>query len=144
MKHKESSLIILLFCLILISCSGAAKKSIVSSGGRTISPESNSSTVSSADNTIPLDALLRRASGVQVKGEGASAAISIRGINSFSSGSESLFVLNGSAYNGNFSNLFYSINTLDIKSVYVLKDAGSTAIYGSRGANGVIVINLKN
>jgi TonB-dependent SusC/RagA subfamily outer membrane receptor len=96
-------------------------------------------------NNITLDNYLRRVAGVNVKGDGPSAQIIIRGVNTFSpaSGSEPLFVLNNTVMNGTFSDLYQMINPNDISTVSVLKDASSTGIYGSRGANGVIVITLK-
>ncbi|MCP9770555.1 hypothetical protein EGI22_21825 [Lacihabitans sp. LS3-19] len=95
-------------------------------------------------NNISLDVYLRKVPGVSVRGDGANAEILIRGASSLNANMEPLFVLNGTSYSGNFSSLFQSINTNDIKSVSVLKDASSTGIYGSRGANGVIVITLKS
>jgi TonB-dependent starch-binding outer membrane protein SusC len=94
-------------------------------------------------NNITLDNYLRRVSGVNVQGDGANAKITIRGINSFVSDPTPLFVINGSAINGGYSSVYSMVNPNDIKSVNVLKDAASTAIYGSRAANGVIVISLK-
>jgi TonB-dependent SusC/RagA subfamily outer membrane receptor len=99
--------------------------------------------VTSLGMGITLDNYLRRVSGVNVQGDGANAKITIRGINSFVSNPTPLFVINGSAINGGYSSIYNMVNPNDIKSVNVLKDAGSTAIYGSRGANGVIVISLK-
>lgn len=61
-----------------------------------------------------------------------------RGINSINSDTEPLIIVDGSPQ----SNIDW-INPNDVRSIDVLKDAGSTAIYGSRGANGVIIINLK-
>ncbi len=92
---------------------------------------------------VTLDNYLRRVSGVNVQGDGANAKITIRGINSFFADTDPLYVINGSAINGGFSTIYSMINPIDIKSVTVLKDAASTAIYGSRGSNGVIVITLK-
>ena len=72
--------------------------------------------------------------GVSVQGK----SIAIRGINSINSDTEPLIIVDGSPQ----SNIDW-INPNDVRSIDVLKDAGSTAIYGSRGANGVIIINLK-
>ncbi|MCP9748867.1 TonB-dependent receptor plug domain-containing protein [Lacihabitans sp. CS3-21] len=96
-------------------------------------------------NNISLDNYLRRVAGVYVKGDGASAQISIRGVNTFSpvTGSEPLFVIDNTVMNSNFSGIYQMVNPNDISSVSVLKDAASTGIYGARGANGVIVISLK-
>ena len=94
-------------------------------------------------SNITLDNYLRRVSGVNVQGDGANAKITVRGINTFVSNPDPLYVINGTAINGGFSTIYNMVNPVDIKSVTVLKDAGSTAIYGSRGANGVIVVSLK-
>ena len=87
-------------------------------------------------------ALLGRVAGVQVKpvsGEpGAAPQISIRGIGSISAGTGPLFVVDGYP-TGNIEML----NPNDIESLDILKDASATAIYGSRGANGVVIINTK-
>lgn len=67
-------------------------------------------------------------------------AIKIRGIGSISGGFSPLFVVDGFPTDAANAN---SINPADIKSIDILKDASSTAIYGSRGANGVIIITTK-
>ena len=67
---------------------------------------------------------------------GASMTICIRGDRSLSASNDPLIVLDGIPFMGSLSD----ISTNDIKSIDVLKDAASTAIYGSRGANGVIII----
>ncbi len=96
-------------------------------------------------NNLTLDNYLRMVSGVSVNGDGANAQILIRGISTFAiaSSSEPLFVIDNTVVNSGFSSIYRMINPTDISSVSVLKDASSTGIYGSRGANGVIVINLK-
>ncbi|HZH71617.1 MAG TPA: SusC/RagA family TonB-linked outer membrane protein, partial [Mariniphaga sp.] len=67
------------------------------------------------------------------------ATLLIRGQNSITASNNPLIVLDGIPYSGNLSEL----NPNDISSMEVLKDASSTAIYGSRGANGVILITTK-
>ena len=71
---------------------------------------------------------------------GAGMNILIRGINSFSTSTEPLYVVDGVPFDGSIS----LINPSDIESLTVLKDASSTAIYGSRGANGVVLITTKH
>lgn len=68
------------------------------------------------------------------------ATLIIRGQNSITASNNPLVVLDGIPYSGNLSEL----NPNDIASIEVLKDASSTAIYGSRGANGVILITTKS
>jgi TonB-dependent starch-binding outer membrane protein SusC len=99
--------------------------------------------ISDVGNNINLDDYLRRFAGVNVSGQGSSSTITIRGINSFSASIEPLFIMNGQTL-GSFSEAYNLFNSNDIKNISVLKDAGSCAIYGSRGANGVIIIKLKN
>lgn len=76
--------------------------------------------------------------GVATKA-GDSPTVSIRGRNSISGSTEPLVVLDGVIYRGNISD----INPSDIESIDVLKDASSTAIYGSQAANGVLMITTK-
>ena len=88
-------------------------------------------------------ALAGAAAGVQVTSSSgnptAEPTIVIRGISSISAGTEPLYVVDGVPYSGD-KNL---INTNDIESLTVLKDAASTALYGARGANGVVMITTK-
>ncbi|MBC3538814.1 TonB-dependent receptor [Rufibacter sp. H-1] len=71
---------------------------------------------------------------------GASMQIRIRGTRSISGGNDPLVVLDGIPFPGAISD----INPNDINSIDILKDASATAIYGSRGANGVILITTKS
>lgn len=71
---------------------------------------------------------------------GAEATITIRGNNSLTQSSEPLYVIDGFTSE---SSMATALNPADIESIDVLKDASATAIYGARGANGVIVITTK-
>jgi TonB-linked SusC/RagA family outer membrane protein len=87
---------------------------------------------------------------------GAGAQIRIRGIGSINASSEPLYVIDGIpvqsgsssptdfSNSGQSSTVMSTINPNDIKSLTILKDASATAIYGSRGANGVIIITTKS
>ena len=88
---------------------------------------------------------------------GASINIRIRGGNSINGGNEPLYVIDGVLiYNSNSAtktgvsyadsnfNPLASINPSDIESIEILKDVSASAIYGSRGANGVIIVTTKN
>ena len=90
------------------------------------------------------DALAGQVSGLSVltsSGDPSkSASIRLRGINSINSSSTPLFILDGAPIS---STMFNTLNPSDIQDITVLKDAASTAIYGSRAANGVIVITSK-
>lgn len=94
--------------------------------------------------TNALSALNGEIAGVQmtdVSGDPASTpTIRIRGFSSISAGKDPLIILDGAPYDGGINN----INPNDIESVTVLKDAASNALYGARGANGVIMITTKN
>lgn len=113
---------------------------------------------------VPTDVLSGvqgKIAGLQISGDSGDPAagvnITIRGTNSLSAGTTPLFVIDGMPYdintseitsatvgNNNSSNPLSLINPADIKSVTVLKDASATSIYGSRGANGVIIIETKS
>ncbi|PTX15261.1 TonB-linked SusC/RagA family outer membrane protein [Pontibacter mucosus] len=88
-------------------------------------------------------ALAGEVSGVRIvntSGQpGTEATVRIRGIGSVNGNRDPLYVVDGVPFNGSIN----SINPADIESTTVLKDAAATAIYGSRGANGVIVITTK-
>ncbi len=95
--------------------------------------------------------LVGRIAGVQIQqGSGApgvGTSVRIRGAGSLGAGNEPLYVIDGMPYSSssNFDlNPLAFINPADIENISVLKDASSTAIYGSRGANGVILITTKN
>ncbi|WP_225860135.1 MULTISPECIES: TonB-dependent receptor [Chitinophaga] len=70
---------------------------------------------------------------------GTEATIRIRGIGSINASSDPLYVVDGAPYSGPIN----AINPFDIESISILKDAASSALYGSRGANGVIIITTK-
>ncbi|MFN7692406.1 MAG: carboxypeptidase-like regulatory domain-containing protein, partial [Bacteroidota bacterium] len=101
-------------------------------------------------------AMQGRAAGVQVTAAsgmaGSPVKINIRGSNSISAGSQPLYVIDGIPITtGDFSpgnlgsrtNALADINPADIESMEILKDAAAAAIYGSRGANGVVLITTK-
>ena len=67
----------------------------------------------------------------------------LRGTTTFMGSEEALVVVNGIALGPNSAGNLNAINTHDIESITVLRDAASTAQYGSRGANGVILIRTK-
>lgn len=91
----------------------------------------------------PAQALAGRVAGVQLSNTsaqpGSSPTITIRGFGSISSNTEPLIVVDGMPFDGDLN----LINSNDIESMTVLKDAASNALYGARGANGVIMITTK-
>lgn len=72
---------------------------------------------------------------------GGNSTINLRGVSSINGNTEPLFVIDGTPVD---EDNFRSLNPNEIKSVTVLKDAGATAIYGNRGANGVVVVETKS
>ena len=105
-------------------------------------------------------ALQGKLAGVQVNSNdgapGSGMSITIRGANSFSTSSQPLYIVDGIPFdagsaptsganenNNTTSNPLSLINPNDIESIDVLKDASATAIYGSRGANGVVLVTTK-
>lgn len=94
--------------------------------------------------TNVLQALSGRAAGVQVLqntgAPGGGVSVRIRGTNSIKGSNEPLYVVDGFPLSGSNPTL---LNNADIESIEILKDASATAIYGSRGANGVVIISTK-
>ncbi len=93
--------------------------------------------------TNVMDALQGNVSGLQAYSHSgapdAAPEFRIRGISSINAGKAPLIVLDGAPYDGDWN----SINPSDVASVTVLKDAASNALYGARGANGVIIVTTK-
>ncbi|WP_353128418.1 TonB-dependent receptor [Parapedobacter pyrenivorans] len=91
-----------------------------------------------------MNALSGRAPGVQVKqntgAPGGAVSVRIRGTNSIQGSNEPLYVIDGFPVSGQPLHL----NNNDIESIEILKDASAVAIYGSRGANGVVMITTKS
>ena len=118
---------------------GTAKKSSVTGSIATV----GSASIEKRPVTNALAALAGAAPGIQVNTSygqpGSDPTIRIRGFGSINYSSEPLIVLDGSPYNGVMAN----INPSDIESISILKDAASTALFGSRGSNGVVMITTK-
>lgn len=91
-----------------------------------------------------VEQLLDRVPGVQVlRSPGGGFHILIRGATSVYGNNEPLYVVDGATMQVDPSRGLYWLNPLDVKSINVLKDASATAIYGSRGASGVIIIKTR-
>ena len=118
---------------------GTQKKSDLT--GSVMQVKSKDITSVTANN--PIQALQGRVTGVSVvtnSRPGESPTLRIRGNGSISAGNDPLYVVDGfPLMNGSLN----EINANDIASIEVLKDASATAIYGSRGSNGVIMITTK-
>lgn len=124
----------------------------VEKGDVTGAVSSISSDAIERSNPITIDQVLQgRVAGVHIQqnsgAPGASSSIRIRGISSITGSNEPIFVIDGVIIDGNVGgaglNAFASINPANIASIDILKDASATAIYGSRAANGVIIITTK-
>ena len=92
--------------------------------------------------TSAISAIEGKATGVQFTsptGPGSSPGIVIRGVGTLNGSSDPLYIVDGVQFEGALS----SINQADIESFTILKDAASTSLYGSRAANGVIIITTK-
>ena len=104
----------------------------------------DASQIEAVQVTNPIDALAGKVAGVQINNTtgapgNSSPTIFIRGISSVNAGNEPLIVVDGTPFPGDLN----TIATQDIESMTVLKDAASNALYGARGANGVILITTK-
>ncbi len=126
---------------------GVAKKSDLTGSVTALKPDSkNKGVVVNAQ-----DLMQGKIAGVNVTGDsgepGAGTQIRIRGGSSLNASNDPLVVIDGVPMDNNkvngSSNLLSTINPQDIESFNVLKDASATAIYGSRGSNGVIIITTK-
>ena len=127
---------------------GTARKSDLTGSVATVSSKDfNKGLVSSPEQLIN-----GKVSGVQIMSNSGSASagstIRVRGGASLNASNDPLIVLDGvpleqGGISGNSSNFLSMINPADIESMTVLKDASSTAIYGSRASNGVIIITTK-
>lgn len=92
--------------------------------------------------TSPIAAIEGKATGVQFtspSGPGESPGIVIRGVGTLNGDTDPLYIVDGVQFEGNLN----AINQEDIQSFTVLKDAASTSLYGSRAANGVVIITTK-
>ena len=89
------------------------------------------------------DMLRGRAAGVEVSDvSGGGVRVRIRGNRSLTGGNDPLYVIDDQVIQ-TIDGVLYGINPYDVQSISVLKDASATAIYGSRGSNGVILITTK-
>ena len=124
---------------VMVVAYGTAKKSAFTGSASTIKSEK----IAAVQTSNVTDALAGQVAGVQVtksNGQpGSGSSVRIRGIGSFSASNTPLYVVDGIPYDGDIA----AINTQDIESMTVLKDAAANALYGARGANGVVIITTK-
>ena len=124
---------------VMVVAFGTAKKSAYTGSATVVGSEDlELSQVSSITN-----ALQGAVPGLQTTttngAPGSTSSIRIRGFSSLSADMDPLIIVDGAPYSGDIAN----INPSDVESMTVLKDAASNALYGARGANGVIIITTK-
>lgn len=124
---------------VIVVAYGTAKRSSFTGSATEVKAAEISSHVTSTATS----ALVGKVAGVQAVSSsgapGSAPTITIRGIGSYAASSTPLYVIDGVPMEQGIS----SINPQDIESMSVLKDASASAIYGNRGANGVIIITTK-
>ena len=136
---------------VVVVAYGTARKEATTGSVATVSGD----VIGEAPVTSVDKMLTGKMAGVQVTASsgqpGASSQIRIRGISSINAGNDPLWVVDGiPVMTGNYSyftntgNAIASINPNDIESITVLKDAAAASIYGSRAANGVILVTTKS
>lgn len=124
---------------VMVVAYGTVKKSEYTGAASVV----NSEQLQDALVTTVTSALSGKVSGVQTLSSngqpGVAPTVRIRGVGSINANSNPLYVVDGLPYEGDINQL----NPQDIESMTVLKDAASTALYGARGANGVILVTTK-
>ena len=124
---------------VIVQAFGTAKKEAFTGSAKVIKSEDLLKTQSSS----AASALVGKVAGLQTSSSsgslGSEPSIRIRGFGSINANQAPLWVVDGVPYEGDLNNL----NMADIESMTVLKDAASNALYGARGANGVIMVTTK-
>lgn len=125
---------------VLVVAYGTAKKSAYTGSASQV----NSKEIENRMVTNPINALKGEVSGVQILSSngqpGSVPTVLVRGVGSINASTSPLYVLDGVPVE---SGDIPQLNTMDIQSMTVLKDAAAAALYGARGANGVILITTK-
>ena len=123
---------------IVVAFGTATKESFT--GSATVVKSGDIAKVQSSDATRALEGVVAGVQMTTTSGTlGSTPSLQIRGASSISAGTQPLYVVDGIPFEGDMNN----INPADIESMTVLKDAASNALYGARGANGVIMITTK-
>ncbi|MCA5006563.1 SusC/RagA family TonB-linked outer membrane protein [Sphingobacterium bovistauri] len=140
---------------VIVVAYGTAKKSTFTGSAANVNYAKDAKDV---PVTSFQDALTGRVPGVQINSTsgqaGSTTSIRIRGIGSMNASNEPLYVIDGvpivsgqvsqmSGYTYNTNNVMNTINPNDIESITILKDAAASSLYGSRAANGVVIITTK-
>ncbi|MDE5713986.1 MAG: SusC/RagA family TonB-linked outer membrane protein [Muribaculaceae bacterium] len=125
--------------VVVVAYGTATKESLTGSVAMVNSEEIERRPVNSITSALEGSAPGVQISSSTVAGPGGSPSILIRGINTVNGTNAPVYVLDGVIYNGSIS----EINPEDVESMSVLKDAASCALYGAKGANGVVLITTK-
>ena len=124
---------------VVVVAYGTAKKSAFTGSASVVKAE----TIEKRQVSNITNALTGAIAGVQITSSngqpGVSATVRVRGVGSLNAGNDPLYVVDGMPFDGDIS----SINPADIENMSVLKDAAASALYGARGANGVIMVTTK-
>ena len=125
---------------VMVVAFGTAKKSAFTGSATVVDNEK----IQQSQVTSVTSALAGAAPGVTLTSDSgdpsSSPTLRIRGISSITAGNDPLIIVDGAPYSGDLGNL----NPNDVESMTVLKDAASNALYGARGANGVVIITTKS
>ena len=125
---------------VIVIAFGEAKKEAFTGSAKVVSSED----LSKIQTSNAATALSGKVAGLQMTSSSgdlsSGPSIRVRGFGSINAGKEPLWIVDGMPYDGDLNN----INMADIESMTVLKDAASNALYGARGANGVIMVTTKN
>lgn len=139
---------------VIVVAYGTAKRSTFTGSAATV----KSDEIKDVPTTSFEDALRGKVAGMNVTSTsgqaGSTSSIRIRGIGSMNASNEPLYVIDGvpvvsgdvsqmSGYTYNTNNVMSTLNPNDIESITVLKDAAASSLYGSRAANGVVIITTK-
>ncbi len=98
------------------------------------------------NSALQLEQLIQgRVAGVEIiRADAGRISLRIRGQNSISSSSEPLYIIDGMKVRAEtFTDAMVGINPADVARIEILKDAGATAIYGTEGANGVVIVTTR-
>ena len=126
---------------VFVVAYGTSKRSAFTGSATVI----NSDALTKKQATNVVQALAGQVAGLQMtsgsgQAGGDAPTMLLRGIGSINASTGPLIIVDGAPYDGGWDN----INPADVESISVLKDAASNALYGARGANGVIIITTKN
>lgn len=124
---------------VMVVAYGTEKKSAFTGSAAVVGNDE----ITKVQVSSPVESLKGKVAGVQMTNAsgapGSTSSIRIRGISSITAGNAPLIVVDGVPYDGDLN----TINPVDVENITVLKDASSSALYGARGANGVIIITTK-